>query len=408
LAGGCAAASAPAPDSVLLETETLAPQEQAWLQREIVLPPLQHFESDDGVIAFDAPATLAAEIERNDEYEYYRLPLEIGTRVPALCFLYDSYIDMARSVTRTAEVSFSDIETTLFPVTSKQLLSVDAGHAGGAPLIEASWLFTATHEDDSLVGQVKLFVAARDGHTLVCHHVIDIGYSQAFATLARTVLQSFRVAGDIVSRPIFEQISTVSIDPNNLGVQHVRVFDNGDGTLQEELVQSMVVPLPTGDLVDLETVQVNHVKANGTLLRRQVVTVERDQLITNLTLRPTEPGLWNAVGIFKTKHYEVEIAADSIASVTGSSRAIAKLIARGGAGSSYRYVDWDGNEPSRAVDAKVDLVTDRGDGTFDIALSVGTNSTKGVVDRDGRLIRTEIPSDRGLLVLNRVYRDGTP
>jgi hypothetical protein len=347
--------------------------EPDWLQsmraREAKPAAVQDVRSPDGWFRASAPANLVGKVEADDGS--YSMAFELAPNIAVSCEVIRDGFDIASLLSNTTDASFKLLADAQGKIALRAVERIDAGHFSGSPFIAVDWLYRVDTPEGAKVGSLKQVAALKDGHGVYCSQS-DVGYSKSFETLVRLFVESLQVK-DPPAPGLYDDISVVSLGGAKVGIATSTVARDADGDLRVQTATAMLVPVTSDTLRAEDTVNVQFVRPDGTLLNALHVTVSNGETATDLQLRPLEGGGWQVTGQFKGKALEGRLEGEHVPTTflqqaTARKALLARPDPAGGENVEWQWIPTD---PIRLTEARLKVVGPAGEGLYNAHESAG-------------------------------------
>jgi hypothetical protein len=360
---------------------------RALMQREVELPEAVPIASEDGAVRARVAGRLVGELARTPDQTWFG-SFDIGSRSPVECHVFDEERDPATTLVKMSENVF-DPATTTRKIDRREILSIDASHAGPHPYLGLDWLA----KSDGVSYQVKQKFATRGNRSLYCLHD-ESGYASAFDRFFAGFVSSLEVEEE--AAPIYRDVVVVSIGGQEVGYQAMSVTRDADGDYRAHTQGATIIPAAADQAMASDDQSVEFSRADGSVIN-QVWASSDGKDLTQLDLRRKD-GVWSVTGKMQGKSVSERFEAKLTSGV--QENRLMMGVARGELG-EQRYARWLGTlSPGKALDH---VMTRSGASSVHVA----AGPAKVDVEVDERAPkRGVLHMGRLEMVMQRVYVDG--
>jgi hypothetical protein len=332
--------------------------------------------------------------------------MDIGTAAPLECWLFTQEVDPAAVASSIADASIQSSVQANGPLNERTLYHVDAGAFDGAPYLALEWIYGVGEPPNVLAGLAKVRTAVVDDITVSCAHNA-LGYRETFALAFEQFVREADIFGG-ADRVYYEEIIVQKIGEQPIGVTRARYALDEEGDTEIRTTESSLVPVDSATLTVSDTWYVAYSRPDGTLINQHVAQSQNGDLTMQLSLGPTEDGLWLVSGSLQGKEISHEFGADAEPiSELGQMFAVQELLASEDHDSRSLQVWVPSADPTQFLDAQVALVPGgREQGRAD--LSMGPLTVAAEFDRFGSLRHGRVQTGPSEMIMERVWVNGTP
>lgn len=383
-------------------------QGPAWLmearEREAAPLPARDIEAE-GVFHARAPAELL-EAPRSEGPTHF-FSLGIGSTAPLECWLHDSELDLANSLSAFSTATFDAISQQFGQVEQREVAGVDAGSLAGGAFLSVDWLYRIGEGDQARIGQIKHLAVSKDDHTLYCHHN-ELGYEQTFRRVIEELVRELEFEQAPRRRPYYEEISVFTVHDMRVGMEHVTLARDAEGDTRIDLRASMLVPVDASTLQTSDSYGVEFVRRDGSLINQAHAEVVNGELVTRLELDPELDGSWRAHGTFQTKPIDAHIdTPDPLGSWLGEVLSVRREIEQNGVGGEVVLVRWlPEADPTRFLEERIAIQGRGPNDQFRTTLSVAGVEAEALADRAGTAASGSFDMGHIQMRFERIFADG--
>jgi hypothetical protein len=388
-----------------------AADEPAWLKearaREGKLVDAKPFASTDGVVKGRAAAKLNGKVEP-DEGAYY-LEFDIGTDTPVSCEVLLDGFDAAQLLKRTAELTFEQLDSAQGKVDTRMVEGIDAGVIGANPYLAANWAYRTQTAQGPMLGGLKQYAIDMHSYGVYCAHV-DLGYTNTFRTIVRTLVESLQVGG-AAAAPSYVEVQTVKLGGQPVGIAKWTVTADEQGDLKSLISSSMLVPAGPGVVAAQDSAHVQWTTPDGELINAVHVMVANGETDVEVQLKRTddEEGHWHAAGTFKGKPVEADFGVESPVSMLTQVRTRRDLLKSADpVGKEVSDTMWVAIDPTKLMPTTFKVQSKDASGRYTAVETSGPLRMESVMDAaSGTALTTTMPLGAGSLSLERAYLQGS-
>ena len=232
--------------------------------------------------------------------DFTHLKIDIGTRIPIECFVYDEPLDLAHALKAGAGVVIEEWGKAKGGIQIKKLLGVKVGTFGRRSFLAADWVFR-TNDPKGAFSIVKIVGIATKNQASLCHHA-EPGYEKTFRKWVGHFARNYRHAKR-TRAPRAVLVTRNEINNKTVGFTQIYVTEDSDGDLRIDTKQALL-------LEDRETAfdwySVVFADKDGMLINLR----QFDTRGTDLTVVPVEAG-YHVSGNIEGRKVESHLATDS-------------------------------------------------------------------------------------------------
>ncbi len=376
--------------------------------REATLPPATEVASEDGWLQARVPGAVRHKVvlDRGG----YSLSIALGSgsggdRVIS-CEVLRGSRDLAALLAETAEVTLGQLSKVNGEIEVRVVEAVDAGAVGGHPFMALRWVYRARRGGDVRVGGLKQF-AADLGEAVVYCADDELGFVKTFDAVARRLTESLRIDGKPVDTGYFGEISVMSLNGQRVGVASTVMRRDADGDTEVRTKGAMLLQRTPGQLITEDTVEVQWVRPDGSLINALQVKAEQGKLTEDVGLKRHEDGRWRAAGKLAGKDVDFDLG-EAPSSFVALAQARRQLMARPNpVGASTEASSWSSLDLSRLLPARATVLAAAGPDAYSGREELGGIVIDAVLDRKtGTMASARIPIGPLSLDLQRVHQHG--
>lgn len=336
----------------------------------------------------------------------YSVAIELGGDVTVHCEVMQDPRDLAALLAETAEISFREIARVNGEVQFRGIDTSDAGAAGPHPYLAVQWIYRVLQGGEQRVGAFKQFAADLGDAAVYCMHD-ELGYTQTFRTVTQTLARELRVLGKPVAQPYFREVNVLSLNGQRVGVASTTMVRDEDGDTRVMSKGAILVQRAPGQLMSQDTLEVQWVRPDGTLISASQVQVSEGRLTESMTLRQSEDGRWRASGTIAGKAVGFDLPG---APDTNIAQALARrqmLAQDKPVGRSTEGRVWSSLDLTRLLPTRSTVVAAVGDGAYAVREELGSFTLEAVLDRKtGTMMKAKIPMGAMVLDIERILQQG--
>ena len=373
--------------------------------RETPLPPATEVASEDGWLQARVPGTVRHKVVLDSGG--YSLQIALSADRTISCEVLRGSRDLAALLAETAEISLGQLAKTNGEIEARVIEAIDAGALGAHPYMALRWVYRARRGGEARIGGLKQF-AADLGEAVVYCADDELGYVKTFDAVARAVAESLRIEGKAVDTGHFGEISVITLEGQRVGVASTVLSRDTEGDTQVRNKGAMLLQRTQGQLISQDTVEVQWVRPDGSLINALQVKAEQGKLTEDVALRRHDDGRWRATGTLAGK--DVDFVLDAApSSYLAMAQARRQLMDRPNpVGGSTEATSWSSLDLSRLLPAKATVLAAAGPGTFAVREELGGVVIDAVLDRKtGTMASATIPLGALNLRLQRVHQHGS-
>lgn len=387
--------------------EPLPPWLREAIAREAALLPAVQVRADDGWFQASVPGAQQAEAVR--EGGSYSISVGLEGGVSMGCEVMPGPRDLAALLQETAEISFREIAKRNGSVEARIVEASDAGAMGAHPFLVLRWFFRALDsKGERRVGALQQFAADLGTATVYCAHD-ELGYHRSFEAVTRAVTGGLRVLGETAPEPYFREINVVTINGTKVGVANTTLTRDADGDTRMMTKSSMLVQRAAGELFAQDTVDIEWVRPDGSLINASQFKATEGKLVEDMALKADEDGRWVASGSIAGK--EVRQVLDGVPhSFLSQVRARQGLLAQAQPqGSSVEGRVWSSLDLTQLLPSRATVLGPSGEAAFAVREEIGGMAMEVVLDRKtGTMRNGKIPMGPLTLQFERILQQGAP
>lgn len=399
--------------ALLLCAPQIFAAEPQWLTdaraREGQLGELRDIQSTDGWLSAKVPVAVKGKIEKLQGS--YTIEFSVGSETTASCEILPNPIDPAALLRATAKRTFSDlIEKSQGKVERRAIEGIDAGQFGATPYLGLSWLYRVNDGKAPLLGALKQYVAAKQGHGIYCAHN-ELGYVRTLQSVVKALVESlvFHDKAAAVT-PYYYEISVAELKGAKIGYSILTLERDADGDVKAIEQTAMILQLTADSAVFLDTLHLEWTHADGALINAVLADSSNDDLNANLTLDDKQ-GRWQVKGEFKGKKIDQTVEAPDPPG-TWLSRALqrrALLNAQPSASKEALSTAWLSADPTHFTESRMSLLARTPEnGQASIRESVGGIVADVTVDAaTGQELKAVIPIGNQTITAERIDAQGS-
>ena len=301
-----------------------AADEPQWLKdaraREGKTVRAAEIKSKDNWFKARIPAKVVGDIEKSEGS--YTVQLDIGGDQPAFCEIMPDGFDMADMLRRNLEFTMGQVAEAQGKVELRMLEFIDAGVFGNVPYLQTQWVYRVNDGTAPRVGGFKQISMEKNDKGIYCAHV-DLGYTKTFAAIARAFADTFETTSDTPA-PYYEEIAIATMSGKKIGVALTTLERDKDGDTKAVETTAMLVPTPDGMLHSQDSVHLEWIRPDASLINATHFIGKDGELTTSLTLNVVEDA-WVVDGDLDGKKFNEKLETDA----QGSSQT-----------SGHRQSDW--------------------------------------------------------------------
>ncbi len=337
----------------------------------------------------------------------YSLSVVVGDALTVSCEVLRGSRDLAALLAETAEITFGQLRKANGEIEARTVEMVDAGAVDGRPYLALRWLYRARREGDVRVGGLKQFAADFGDAVVYCAND-ELGYVKTFDSIARTLVGGLRIEGQPVDRGHFGEVSVVSIDGQPVGVARTTLKRDADGDTQVVNKGAILVQTTPGQLMWQDTVEVQWVRPDGSLINALQVKAEQGKLSEDVRLRRGDDGRWRAAGTLAGKPVDFDLGGAPNSFVT-LALARRQLMARAEpVGAVSEGTTWSSLDLSRLLPTRATVLAAAGADAYAVREEMGGMVIEAVLDRStGTMASARLPIGARTMLLQRVHRHGS-
>lgn len=283
-----------APLLIALTTPAFAAGEPDWLKnaraREAKSLEARPIESKDKWFKAKVPGKSVGAIVK--EEGSYSVELDIGADVSIYCEVYPDGIDLAQTLSKTADVTFEQVAENRGAIEMRELESMDTGAFGAVPYLQTQWLYLVGKEQKQ-IGGLKQFALRKKDHGVYCSH-LDLGYTKTFLAVAQAFAASLEASSDALT-PYYTEVLAISIGGRRVGISSVTLARDPDGDIQAREQSALLVPLEKGAVSAEDSYQTEWSDARGKMINALQVSISDGEVEMDTALKRAD-GKWVVEG----------------------------------------------------------------------------------------------------------------
>ncbi|MBQ0932819.1 hypothetical protein [Ideonella alba] len=380
----------------------------AWLveaqAREARLPAPVPLSSEDGWLRTQVQGRVDRKPVLQDEG--YAFSIVVDDTLTVHCEVARESRDLARLLVVSSEAGFAQVAKSMGSVEARVIERTAAGAVGPHAFLGLQWIYRVTQKGEQRVGALHQFAANVGDAALLCAHD-QVGYAKTFETLTRTLTSALRTGDAEPPAPRFREIVTFSVDGAPVGVTTTSLSVDADGDTQLVSRGSTILQITPGRLVSEDSVAVEWVRPDGSLINAAQFKAANGELSHNLTLKRAD-GVWRASGSLDGKSIDLALSGEP-ASQVAQALARRQLMARADAvGASTEAMNWSGVDPTRLIKARATVLAAQGADAFSVREELGEIAMEMVLDRrTGTLLSGRMPIGPRTMSFQRIYTEGS-
>jgi hypothetical protein len=386
-----------------------AADEPQWLKdaraREGKIDKAAAIKSKDNWFKAKLPAKLVGDIEKVEGS--YTVQLDIGSDQSAYCEILPDGFDMADMIRSNLEFTMEQVAKTQGKVEVRVLEATDAGVFGNVPYLQTQWVYRVNDGKAQMLGGYQQISMEKNGQGIYCAHV-DLGYTRTFFAVAKAFAETFESASDEPA-PLYEEIAVVTIGGRKLGISRTTLDRDAEGDIQVSDTSAGLQPLPGGALHSDDTIRLEWVRPDYSLINANRFVAKDGELVTNLNLKFLDKA-WTVDGDHDGKKLNEKLKSDAqpgtwLAQADG----LRKILANADpVGSQQTMWAWIGNAPDKLVETKTKIIAKAGDKKFKgLATLDGINADVIIDQASGTMVVAEVKTGGIEMTFERVYVKGT-
>lgn len=360
--------------------------------------------SEDGWFTAKVPAKPIEKVAGSEGG--YEITLDVGAGNPVSCEVLRGGFDAAALLRSTATLTFDHLAEAQGKIEMREVDRSDAGAYGESPYLALDWLYLQKQDGKPLVGALKQFAALKDGHGIYCAHA-ELGYVRTFQRVVQALAETL-VVKEPAAAPYYREVATLALAGRKVGVSSTTITRDADGDSRIEVVTSLLVPVTRDQLRAQDTVDVQWVRPDRTLINATHVAADNGEIASNLKLLPTDGG-WTVEGEMKGKKLSQALAPEPAPSSYLQQAAMrrAMLAQEKPVGSRDTQWHWLSADPLRLTQASVEVLG-AADGQFTARETAGPLTMDTVLDpATGMPTRGSIQIGPSALTIERVFLRGS-
>jgi hypothetical protein len=386
-----------------------AADEPQWLKdaraREGKMGLPSAIKSKDNWFKAKLPAKLIGEIEKVEGS--YTVELNIGSDQSAYCEIMPEGFDMADMIRSNLEFTMEQVAKGQGKIEVRALEATDAGVFGNVPYLQTQWVYRVNDGKAQLLGGFQQISMEKNGQGIYCAHV-DIGYTKTFFAVAKAFAETFESASDEPA-PFYEEIAVTTIGGRKLGISRTTLDRDEEGDIKVTDTSAMLSPVANGVLHSDDTIRLEWVRPDYSLINATRFVAKNGALTTNLNLKFVDKA-WIVDGDHDGKKLNHKLKGDgqpgtSLAQAVGLRKILA---ASDPIGSQQTMWSWLGSAPDTLVETNTKITAKAGDKKFKgVANLEGINADVIIDQVSGTVAFAEVKTNGIEMTFERVYARGT-
>jgi len=289
----------------------------------------------------------------------------------------------------------------------RALEATDAGVFGNVPYLQTQWIYRVNDGKAQMLGGYQQISMEKNGQGIYCAHV-DIGYNKTFFAVAKAFAETFESTSDEPA-PFYEEIAVMTIGGRKLGISRTTLDRDAEGDIKVTDTSAGLQPVANGDLHSDDTIRLEWVRPDYSLINATRFVAKDGELTTNLNLKFVGKG-WTVEGDHDGKKVNGELKGDGqpgtwLAQADGLRKILA---ASDPVGAQQTMRSWQGSTPDTLLETKTKITAKAGDKKYKgVATLEGLNADVIVDQVSGTVVVAEVKNLGVEMKFERVYAKGT-
>ncbi len=335
------------------------------------------------------------------------MQLDIGGDQPAFCEIMPDGFDMADMLRRNLEFTMGQVAEAQGKVELRMLEFIDAGVFGNVPYLQTQWVYRVNDGTAPRVGGFKQISMEKNDKGIYCAHV-DLGYTKTFAAIARAFADTFETTTDTPA-PYYEEIAIATMSGKKIGVALTTLERDKDGDTKAVETTAMLVPTPDGTLHSQDSVHLQWIRPDASLINATHFIGKDGELTTSLTLNVVEDA-WVVDGDLDGKKFNEKLETDAQPGTwVALAKGLRKLLATDNPiGAEHTMATWPASDPGKFTDAKTKVTSKIGTTQFKAQATAGDMNATITIDKEsGTVDVAEMKMGPLDVKIERVYLKGS-
>jgi hypothetical protein len=315
---------------------------------------------------------------------------------------------MANMLRRTVDITMKQVEEAQGKLEVRTVESIDAGLFGEVPYLQVQWVYRVNDGKGQRVGGMKQIAMEKDGQGIYCAHV-DLGYVKTFNNVVKALAETFESTAPAPTPPYYFEVAVASTQGMKIGIVVSTLERDADGDTKARQALSMLMPAPTGAIHSQDSVSLEWLRPDASLINASHFVSTDGELGTSLNLKSDE-GTWVIEGDHDGKKLAEKLKPDAQPTTwVAQAQGLRKLLATDNpVGAEHSVPQWTSENPTQLTDYKTKVLSKQGDKQFNALATSGHMQAKVTVDKASGMVETadmEMGSQK--LHMERIYHKGS-